>query len=223
MIVGVLLLAAAGGLAPAAPTRDRRPARCQAPARPAPAPPVAAVLQRIEAARASVRTLEAEFDQERAMGLFAQTLHARGRLVVQRPDRVRWELVAPEPGVFVVAGGRVGYRAGGSAASASQRQVGALGAVLGDLAAFLGGPLQPLLRRYAIEATTGPGGATVLSAAPRDPAVARVVSRVKLEFRPDLRAVEGIDIDEPGGDRTRIRLRGTRINSGRVAPGAFAP
>jgi outer membrane lipoprotein-sorting protein len=46
-------------------------------------------LARIEAARAGVRTLSAEFTQTRAMGLFVQTVRTEGRLAVARPDRVR--------------------------------------------------------------------------------------------------------------------------------------
>jgi outer membrane lipoprotein-sorting protein len=178
-------------------------------------------LARIEAARARVQTLAADFDQERTMGLFAQTLHAQGHLLVRRPDAVRWETLAPA-GVFVVSAGRVAYRAGASGASASQAQAGPLGAVLADLASFLGGPLRPLRARYRIETSATPTGGLTLVAAPTEPAVARVVSRVTLVFRPDLAAIESIDMDEPGGDRTHIQLRNVRVNAP-VAPSAFAP
>jgi outer membrane lipoprotein-sorting protein len=186
------------------------------------APSVHDVLQRIEAARQNLQTLEARFDQERQMGLFAQTLHAQGRLVVQRPDRVRWEVTTPTPGVFVVNGSRVAYRAGGSSASANQNQVGPLGAVLGDLASFLGGPLQPLERRYQLSVSSGANGATVLEAHPLTPELRNVVSTVRLQFASDLRVIQSIVMEEPGGDRTRIDVHDVQINSGHVAPNAFA-
>ncbi len=188
-----------------------------------PAPDLASTLRRIDAARAQLRTLESEFDQERVMGLFAQTLHAHGRLSVQRPDRVRWEILTPHPGVFTIEGSRVAYSAGGSAAAANQSQIGPLGAVLGDLATFLGGSLGALGARYTLSVAAADHGAIVLTAVPTDPQVARVLSSVRLRFGADLRVIERIDMDEPGGDRSTIRLVAPRVNGQPVALSTATP
>ncbi len=179
-------------------------------------------LERIEHARAGVRTMTARFDQERVMGLFAQSVHATGVLTVARPDRVRWEIVSPTQGVFTVAGGRVGYRAGGSVASAAQSQVGPLGVVLADLAAFLGGPLRPLRTRYRIVVQRTADGHVDLVATPLDPAIARVVERVALRFRAALDAIVQIDMFEHGGDHSTIRLLAIQLNTA-VPAAAFQP
>ena len=151
------------------------------------------------------------------MGLFAQTLHAHGRLSVTRPARVRWEVLTPNPGVFTIESGRVAYSAAGSSAAANQNQIGPLGAVLGDLASFLGGSISGLGARYTLSVSASDHGAIVLSAVPRDATVARAVSTVRLRFGPDLRVIERIDIEEPGGDRSTIRVVAPRIN-GRAVP-----
>ena len=187
------------------------------------APDLATVLRRIEAARAQLQTLDAEFDQERVMGLFAQTLHAHGRISVQRPDHVRWEIVTPHPGVFTIDGRRVAYTAGGSSAAANQNQIGPLGAVLGDLAAFLGGSLSALGERYTLSVAAADHGAVVLTAVPRDPQVSHVISMVRLRFGSDLRVIERIEMDEPGGDRSTIQMVAPRVNGRPVPLSSAAP
>jgi outer membrane lipoprotein-sorting protein len=181
------------------------------------APDLTATIHRIETARGRLETLEAEFDQERVMGLFAQTLRAHGRLRVQRPASVRWEIVTPHPGVFTINGSTVSYSAGGSSAAANQNQIGPLGTVLGDLAAFLGGSLTSLATRYTLTVANADHGALVLTAQPRDPSVARSVSVVRLRFGSDLRVIERIEIEEPGGDRSTIRIISPRVNGQPVA------
>ena len=172
---------------------------------------LASALQRIEAARATLRSLDAEFDQERAMGLFAQTLRSQGRLHVERPARVRWEILAPDPSEFRIEGTRVSYRTATSSAAADPRRLGALGAVLEDLAAFLGGSLALLQPRYTLAVQTLANGRIVLSAIPRDARLARVLESVRLRFAADLRVLELIEIREPGGDHSFIHLRNVRV------------
>lgn len=185
--------------------------------------PLESTLQSLEAARAGVRTLEADFTQERVMGLFSQTLRSRGRLVVQRPDRLRWEVLDPSPAVFVVADGRVGFRtAGGGGASATQAQAGALTAVLADLGAMLGGSLTGLQRRYTLSARAHAGGGTELLAVPTDATVARSLARVRLVFSTDLRSIVEVELEEPGGDRSTVRLANPTVNSGHVDARSFA-
>jgi hypothetical protein len=170
---------------------------------------------RIEAARRNVRSIEADFDEERSMGL-----HAAGHLVVLAPDKVRWEMTAPARSVFVVDGPRVAYRAG--ATPAGRSQLGPLDALQGDVANFLGGALAPLTARYRISASGGDGFAVVLTIVPTDPAVARVLARMTLVFAPDLRSVVRIVLEDHGGDRATIALHGVRVNSGRVSRAQFA-
>jgi hypothetical protein len=124
--------------------------------------------------------------------------------------------------VFVVDRGRVAYRAGDRTASATQGQVGALGSVLSDLATFLGGPLRPLRARYRLSLTALADGRTELTASPLDAAVARVVARVALTFRADLRAIDRIEIYETGTDRTTIDLRAVQLDVV-LPPSTFQP
>jgi outer membrane lipoprotein-sorting protein len=179
------------------------------------------VLQRIQDARRGVNNVVAEFDQDRVMGLFAQTLHAQGRLMVLAPNNLRWEITAPNPGVFISSAGHVAYSAAGSSGTATNQQVGPLSAVLGHIAVFMGGQLQALTAEYNMTATTQPNGTVAIVAVPRAAAISALVSQVRLVFSANLRVIESIDIQEPGGDRTSIRLRAPQVNSPLVTAASF--
>ena len=77
-----------------------------------PSPSSAAVSPRqavrnLEAAFASLRSLQADFDQEHSSAVIATPLKQTGTFSFQKPDRMRWEYDEPEPQVFVIKEGRV--------------------------------------------------------------------------------------------------------------------
>ena len=61
------------------------------------------VLDRLKAANA-FETLQASFVQTRHSSMLTKDLVSEGRLVLQSPDRIRWEVLKPYPSVFVSTG-----------------------------------------------------------------------------------------------------------------------
>ena len=61
------------------------------------------VLDRLKAAN-SFETLQASFVQTRHSSMLTKDLVSEGRLVLQSPDRIRWEVLKPYPSVFVSTG-----------------------------------------------------------------------------------------------------------------------
>jgi len=64
-------------------------------------------VRNLEAAFASLRSLQADFEQEHASAVIATPLRETGKFYFQKPDRMRWEYDDPEPQVFVFKEGRV--------------------------------------------------------------------------------------------------------------------
>src|SRR6185503_9952829 len=90
------------------------------------------------------------------------------------------------------------------------RTAGALGAVLRDLVAFLAGPIAEVRGRYRFAlATSSP---PVIVATPTDRDVLRSVRTLRLRFSTDLRVLDGVVLEEPGGDHADIRFTNVRIN-----------
>jgi len=64
-------------------------------------------VRNVEAAFASLQSLEADFEQEHSSAVIATPLRETGKFYFQKPDRMRWEYGEPEPQVFVFKEGRV--------------------------------------------------------------------------------------------------------------------
>jgi outer membrane lipoprotein-sorting protein len=130
-----------------------------------------AALADIARARKSVRTMRANFTQERKLTLLATTVKSTGELAYVAPDRLRWELAPPDDVVYLIGPEGLSYRTRSSHAT-----VPATGATvakaLADLRALLGGDLAQLKDRYVLSGTRGTAGDVEISGAAKDKAAA---------------------------------------------------
>ena len=113
-----------------------------------------ALLADIAKARRGVRTMKAGFVQERKLTLLATTVKSTGELAYVDPDRLRWELYAPDDVVYFIGPEGLSYRTRSS--NATVPQAGAnVSKALADLRALLGGDLALLKDRYVLSGSRG--------------------------------------------------------------------
>jgi outer membrane lipoprotein-sorting protein len=131
-----------------------------------------ALLGDIAQARKNVKTLRAAFTQERRITLLAATVKSRGELMFAAPDRLRWDLSAPDDIVYFVGPEGLSYKTKSS--SATMPAGGAnVARALGDLRALLTGDLSALRERYVLTASRGPADVEIAGTA-KDSAKASV-------------------------------------------------
>ncbi|MCS6915835.1 MAG: outer membrane lipoprotein carrier protein LolA [Myxococcales bacterium] len=176
----------------------------------APPSPLERLLDRMDAARGDVRTLEADFVQRNRVRLFRQELTLRGRLLYERatPSRLRWEYTAPDPSTVILDGQQAYLRLPGQA---TQRfdltQQGTLRAVFDELNLWLG---SASLREAEKEYEMSLGGPAVLILRPRPGTpLAGIFSRVEMRLDPRTLLLSGLLLVESGGDEKEIAF--TRI------------
>jgi hypothetical protein len=107
------------------------------------------LVTRIAKARAGVRSFHAAFTQVRAIGLLAAEVRSRGRMILVRPDRLRWDLDPPDAVTFWIGPEGASYRSPnghGKLADPSVRLSGALD----DVRSILGGNLERLEARWRL-------------------------------------------------------------------------
>jgi len=166
---------------------------------------VDSLVAEVRRARSGVQAVDAAFEQDKEMAVFAETMRSRGRLRVLGADRLRWDTEAPDRSSFVYDRGSVVFR-GPDGRVEALGATGLFGAVLGDLGAFLGGDLGGLARRWRLAAEAGVDGAATLIAMPTDAALRRRVREVRVEFARDRRVVRSLVLAEPNGDRSVVRF-----------------
>lgn len=190
------------------------------------AAPLDEALARATASRAKLKSLRGTFRQKRIIGLLATEVDSKGRLLLVRPNRLRWELFPPDSITYWV--GPEGFAM--STADGVQRigkaAAGRFAAVLGDLMVLLGGDLHQLKARYHLQVKE-PEGRFVLIAKPdpkKNPRVAKHVATLRMETGPELWTVKRIVIEEKNGDQSIIVFdsleRDVPIKSSLVKPPA---
>jgi hypothetical protein len=112
------------------------------------------LLAKIAAARSKLRTVRTDFTQVRTIGLLSSKVRSQGQLTLVMPDRLRWELYAPDAAVYWVGPEGVSYKSSSGSGSVprGERRVTA---ALDDLRTLLGGDLSNLSERYVLRAHAG--------------------------------------------------------------------
>jgi len=126
-----------------------------------------AALGDVAKARKGVKTMRADFTQERKLTLLATSVKSTGRLSFVAPDRLRWELSPPDDVVYWIGPEGLSYRTRSSSATVPSGGAN-LAKTLGDLRALLGGDLASLKERYVLGGSRGPNDLEITGQA-KDP------------------------------------------------------
>jgi len=156
---------------------------------------------RMTAAQRDVARIGARFRQTKHVAMLADPLVSEGRFSFERPEKVRWEMVTPEPMVVEVAGNEL--RAGPPGAVATV-DAGPAVALFRDLAGIFTGADGYAGKRFALGPGTSDGDSFRLT--PRDPSVGRIITAIEIELDPVSGGPRRVVISEAGGDRTEIEL-----------------
>lgn len=178
-------------------------------------------LEKIAAARSSLKTLVAPFTQVRTIGLLGSDVTSTGEVTVVRPDKLRWEVRPPDEMTYWVLPEGLYMQSGSQKAVKAPPNAGNLGGVLGDVLLFVGGDLRKLGDRYDLSVTSTDGGVG-LEARPKKDDTKKILSRVELKTAPDLWAVSRFVIEEASGDRSVITF-GEAKRDGAVDPAKLKP
>lgn len=171
------------------------------------------VLDRLQKAAAQVRTIQSDFVQTKRLQVFAQEVISEGRMLLEKPDKLRWEYLEPSEQGFVVNGERA-MRWSELSPEPERFSIEddmATRIVAEQLLAWAGVNLPRLRQSFALEVK----GATppVLSLTPRSERLAGYLQRIEVRFAEDARTVRRVEIVEKDGDFTRLEFKNVQLNS----------
>ncbi|MDB4935909.1 MAG: hypothetical protein JWP87_2881 [Labilithrix sp.] len=149
------------GPAPAAPSAPSAPSDGRERLEGAKVDPL---LAEIAKARKGVRTMRANFTQERKLTLLATTVKSTGELAFVAPERLRWELAPPDDVVYLIGPEGLSYRTRSSHATVPASSAN-IAKALADLRALLGGDLGSLRERYVLSGSRGPNDVEIAGTA----------------------------------------------------------
>lgn len=167
-------------------------------------------LLKLQSASDQVSSFSSDFVQEKHLSLFAQPVNFTGRLVIVRPDRLRWQFYSPIPSVLLFNGNN------GTRCNDQQQpehfQLSSdpiMKTVAEQLWLWLGGDYNRLNTLYILQKK----GDATLVILPKDSATAEYISSVSISFDSTSLQPQQVEITEPGGDLTRIIFGTTTLNT----------
>ncbi len=173
----------------------------------------AGAFQRISKAVGGVRTISGKFRQERRLAMLARPVDSTGRFYCEKPDRLRWEMVHPEPSGFLVNGNLAKQWKGkeGPSDAFETKQNPLIKLIVDQIFAWTTADLKKLEQRYDIKVVQDEP--IVLKLVPRSSKEKKYVDHIRISFEAGTNYVHVVDILEKGGDSTRIEFFDLVINS----------
>jgi outer membrane lipoprotein-sorting protein len=177
------------------------------------APATQAVLARIEARMAEVRTIRARFRQAKRMPLFAKEIVLEGEIGLGKPDRFLWRVERPVPYCLVMD--ESGFRQWDAETRRVQRGRlegnPVLRVVVEQLTGFFSGRFLAMTHEFEIALKQADPVELVGTVRPGSPAAAGIRSFV-VRFGADERYVSSVSVVESEGGETRIEFRDVELN-----------
>ena len=166
-------------------------------------------LKTLQNASDQIASFSSEFVQEKHLALFSKPVPFAGKLLIVRPDRLRWEFISPIPSVLLFNGDQ------GTRCNDSQQpehfQLSSdpiMKTVAEQLWLWLGGDYNRLNSLYNLEKK----GDSTLVIRPRDSRTSEYITAVTISFDAVSLQPRLVEISEPGGDLTRIQFGTTVVN-----------
>jgi outer membrane lipoprotein-sorting protein len=159
-------------------------------------------LAAITKSRASLKTLSVSFTQERELSLLSSKVTSKGSLLLARPDKMRWQLEAPDEATYWVSKAGIAYRTKDGSGKVTSGESGAMAALLDDVLVVVGGDLDKLKARYAMSASRDAQG-RVLSLSPKLASVRKMVNSLVVTID-EAGLPKRLVLNEPEGDSTTI-------------------
>lgn len=168
------------------------------------------VLQDLQRKMASVKSVYLEFTQERVLKMFSDPLKSQGVMLIERPDRIRWETTSPYQSILL-----------GDQKSVAQFEFDdgkwqklklgfpqLLQRVMQQMSMMNQGRMDAMMTDYDIKVSTGTE--TVLTMVPKDANVRGMLASLEVHLPPDLSHTSEVVMNEPDGDLTRITFSSER-------------
>jgi outer membrane lipoprotein-sorting protein len=172
------------------------------------APSVDGVLAKMAAGSRDAKKLEGEFTQRNRVKLFKQELRSTGRFSFERPRKIRWEYVDPDPSVLVVDDKKATITAPGAAPQVFDLERDAtMRAVFDQLLLWMsagGGDPEKLRADYDLSAAgTDAAPTLVLAPKPTSP-VSKAFTRIEMRLDAKTNLLRSILLVEKNGDEKEI-------------------
>jgi outer membrane lipoprotein-sorting protein len=169
-----------------------------------PVPDPQPILQDLQRKMASLGSTFLDFSQERHLKLFSEPLKSQGAMLIEKPDRIRWETTEPFQSILLADRKSVAQfeRTDGQWQKLKLGFPQMLRRVMDQMVLMHQGRLDALTSDYTLSVATG--HVAVVKLVPKDESIRSVLASLEIHLAPDLSGTREVVMNEPSGDFTRI-------------------
>ncbi len=165
----------------------------------------------IKTAAREVRSVRADFTQEKHMKILARPLVSRGRFIYRSPGSLRWEYLSPVRSVLLMHEGGVRRFVKGQHGFTedSGARLEAMRIVVEQIARWLHGDFEA---HPDFSARLLPGKPSRIILTPKEQGLASIIRRIELRLSVKPGVIDSVTIEEGRDSRTVLRFTGARLN-----------
>jgi outer membrane lipoprotein-sorting protein len=179
------------------------------------------ILQDLQRKMSSLDSVYFKLTQERHLKLFTEPLKSEGFMLIERPDKIRWETTAPYQSILL--GDKISVaQFEFSDGKWEKLKLGfpqMLKRVMEQMSLMNQGRLDALTGDYTISVATN-SSVAVVTLVPKEENARAVLSSLEIKMLPDFSATREVVMNEPDGDFTRIIFNREKRNV-TFPPGTF--
>ena len=174
-------------------------------------PTPAAEWERLRADFSPIRSIEADFVQEKHLKILARPLVSAGSFAFRAPGDIRWEYLSPVRSLVVIHGERLRrfLWADGRYEEAGGMQAQAMGLVLDEIKDWLSGHFE---NSKVFAAELKPGTPARIELTPREEAMKKYIQSATLVLSEQPGVLESIEIREGPDSWTLLRFENIGLN-----------
>jgi outer membrane lipoprotein-sorting protein len=173
----------------------------------------AGAFARIEKAVSTINAVASEFRQERRLAMLKEPVVSTGRFYYEKPDKLRWEFISPDPSGFFVNGKFAKQWKGKNSSPEvfEPQQNSVIRAIVDQILAWTKADFTWIEHRYAVIVVKE--DPIVLKLVPKSSKERKYIDHILISFEADTNYANAVDIVEKGGDSTRIGFFNMIINN----------
>jgi len=172
----------------------------------------AGAFARIEKAVSTVHAVMSEFRQERRLAMLKEPVVSTGRFYYEKPDKLRWEFINPDPFGFIVNGKTVKQwkGKGNSPETVDLRQNPVIQLMVDQIMAWTTADFSWIEKRYTVSVVKE--NPITLKLVPRSSQEKKYIDHLSIFFEADTCYANAVGIFEKGGDSTHITFSNMIVN-----------
>jgi outer membrane lipoprotein-sorting protein len=173
------------------------------------------LLAELQKSLSGTTNVQSEFVQEKKLSLLQQTVVIKGRLAVEQPARLSWQVLEPIRYNMVLDGSVLKQwdETTGKVQTMSLAGNPVFKVVVTQLRAWFSGQFDLLTQDFDARADASATTPKIIFTPKAESFAFKVIERVVLTFREDRRYIQDMLIEERSGDRTTMTFTNTILNA----------